>query len=197
MRTRGTTTASPFVSTTTPATAEETVTLLTLVQLLRSRSGPLNELLSIAMDPEPYRPSVCRRAAPTYQPIVGVTDSEVENLLSIAMDPEPHQPSVCRSVAPIYQPVIGVTDAEVENHLNGQPWPPAVSDMLYNERSRQRRGSRSPDFAPDIDDSNPWQPEPTPSFNDDGSEDSKSPKYSWLHWYKMTAKGAKRWKFDP
>ena len=161
MRTRGTATASSFVSTTTPATAEETVTLLTLVQLLRSRSGPLNELLSIAMDPEPYQPSVCRRAAP------------------------------------IYQPIIGVTDAEVENHLNGQPWPPAVSDMLYNEGSRQRRGSRSPDFAPDTVDSNPWQPEPTPSFNDDGSEDSKSPKYSWPYWYKMTAKGAKRSKFDP
>ena len=184
MRTRGTTTASPFVSTTTPATAEETVTLLTLVQLLRSRSGPLNELLSIAMDPEPYQPSVCRRAAPIHQPIIDATDAEVENLLSIAMDPEPHQPSVSRSAAPIYQPVIGATDEEVENHLNGHPWPARISDMLhnermlYNERSEQGRGSRSPEFAPDIIDPDPWQPEPTPSFNNDGSEDNKSPKYS-------------------
>ena len=169
------------MSTATPATAEETVTLLTLVQLLRSRSAPLNELLTIAKDPEPVA-----AASLSLGEYVALHESEAQ-----------YQPSVCRRAAPIYQPDISVSDADVENYLDGHPWPPAVIDMLDNQGSQQRRGGRSPDWAPDIIDPDPWQPEPTPSFNDDGSRDSKSPKYSWPWWYKMTAKGAQRWKFDP
>ena len=166
------------------ATDGETATLLSLVHLLRCKSGPLMELIRIAMDTEvdnaiavtdrastlPVQPMPCSISATTAIPF-----STYEHL-------NLHHPSLCRRTV-------------MESDRTGS----SASHMLYNERRRRnyRSRSRSRSFEPECTDSNPDGYEKPPTFLDDGSAESRKPKYAWPFWYNWTATGAVRGRCSP
>ena len=152
------------------ATGEEIATLLSLIHMLRSKSAQLMELIRVAEDIEDDTNGGQRgRALPI-----------------ISGPPIPTGPSFARITAPCALPDFNVLR------------PHAAAPRHTRRRSPARSRSRSRSGASEESVSQPDRFAPPPTLSDeDGSEESRAPRYAWPFWYHWTVDGVLRGRCRP
>ena len=148
--------------------------------MLRRKSAPLMELIRIADDTETDANMVAHSEA----------------LHSVTTIPTPPRPSSARITAPIS--FLDYVSLHPHQVAPGHGYPPAQSIMQRERRHHRRRSrSRSRSCVPEDLDSNPDRFDEPPIFHDDGTAESRKPRYAWPYWYEWTASGIVRGRCSP
>ena len=173
--------ATPIAITST-ITGEETATLLSLIHMLRRKSAPLMELIRIAEDVEAD----------------AIMVEQGNALPSATTFPAPPRPSFARITAPCSLPDFNVLHPYVAAPQIVQRCYPALPGQMGRRHHRQRSRSRSRSCLPEDLDSQPDRLDKPPTFHEEnGTEESRRPRYAWPYWYEWTENGVVRGRCSP